>query len=67
MEAKKDNTMAGITVRSLNGQDMIELVRRDGTLLAKSSLAFQRGHRLGELITTANADVVGLGGRLAAG
>jgi hypothetical protein len=59
--------MAGITVLSLNGQDMIALVGRDGALPAKSSLAFRRGHRLGEFITTVNADVVGLGGRLPAG
>jgi exonuclease III len=52
--------MAGITVLSLNGQDMIELVERDGTLPSGSSLAFKRGHLLGELIKTVGADVVGL-------
>ncbi len=52
--------MAGITVLLLNGQDMIELVRRDGTLPAKRSPAFERGRLLGELINAVDADIVGL-------
>ena len=54
------NTMAKITVLSLNGEDMIELVGRDGTLPAENSLAFKRGRLLGELVKTIGADVVGL-------
>lgn len=52
--------MGKITVLSLNGEDMIELVARGGTMPKETTLAFKRGRLLGELIKTIGADVVGL-------
>jgi len=52
--------MAKLTILSLNGQDMIELVKRGGTLPSENTVAFKRGRSLGELIKAVDADVVGL-------
>ena len=50
--------MTPLTLMSVNGQDMIELVPRD--LSSPVGAAAQRGRALGELIRTVDPDVVGL-------
>ncbi|MGA2531427.1 MAG: endonuclease/exonuclease/phosphatase family protein [Candidatus Aminicenantales bacterium] len=52
--------MAKLTIMSLNGEDMIELVPKDLSIPAPDSIAFNRGRLIGQLITLISPDVVGL-------
>ncbi|MCX6376188.1 MAG: hypothetical protein NTU88_09205, partial [Armatimonadetes bacterium] len=52
--------MTKLTVMSLNGEDMIELIPKNLSDPAPDSVAFNRGRLIGELITSVSPDVVGL-------
>jgi exonuclease III len=52
--------MAKLTIMSLNGEDMIDLIPRDLSNPAPDSAAFKRGRLLGELIASIRPDIVGL-------
>lgn len=52
--------MTQIKVMSLNGEDMIQLIRRDGTAPPEGSFAAERGRLLGELIRAVDPDIFGL-------
>ena len=52
--------MAKLTIMSLNGEDMNDLIPKDLSSPAPDSAAFKRGQLLGELITSIRPDIVGL-------
>lgn len=52
--------MTQLKLMSLNGEDMIELVRRDGTAPPAGTAAAVRGKLLGELIQAVDPDIFGL-------
>jgi len=52
--------MTQLKLMSLNGEDMIQLIRRDGTAPGSGTFAAARGRLLGELIQAVDPDIVGL-------
>jgi Endonuclease/Exonuclease/phosphatase family len=52
--------MTQLKLMSLNGEDMIQLIRKDGTPLPAGTFAAERGRLLGELIQAVDPDIFGL-------
>lgn len=52
--------MTQLKLMSLNGEDMIQLIRKDATAPPAGSFAAERGRLLGELIKAVDPDIFGL-------